>query len=87
MLKKQPAYKRAAVEIDRTIKSLQSEKVDRPQIRALWDRGVPSPTYVYRRGDYRQWSSLVGPGVPSVLTDGKTRFVYQPPWPDATKTG
>ena len=87
MLKKHPAYKRAAVEIDRTIKSLQSEKVDRPQIRALWDRGVPSPTYVYRRGDYRQWSSLVGPGVPSVLTDGKTPFVYQPPWPDATKTG
>ncbi|MEE3368842.1 MAG: PSD1 and planctomycete cytochrome C domain-containing protein [Planctomycetota bacterium] len=87
MLKKHPAYKRAAVEIDRTIKSLQSEKVDRPQIRALWDRGVPSPTYVYRRGDYRQWSSLVGPGVPSVLTDGKTPFEYQPPWPNATKTG
>ena len=87
MLKKHPAYKRAAVEIDRTIKSLQSEKVDRPQIRALWDRGVPSPTYVYRRGDHRQWTSLVGPGVPSVLTDGKTPFEYRTPWPNATKTG
>ncbi len=32
--------------------------------------------------------SLVGPGVPSVLTDGKTPFDVQPPFPDGTpKTG
>ena len=86
-LKKHPAFQRAATEIDRTVKSLESEKLDRPQIRALWDRGVPSPTYVYRRGDHRQWSHLVGPGVPSVLTDGKTPFRYQPPWPGASQTG
>ena len=30
---------------------------------------------------------LVGPGVPSVLTDGKTPFVVKPPWPGAKKTG
>ena len=30
---------------------------------------------------------LVGPGVPSVLTDGKTPFDVKPPWPGAKKTG
>src|SRR6185436_12035147 len=46
-----------------------------------------SPTYIYRRGDYLQPGKLVGPGVPSVLTDGKTPFVVKPPWPGAKKTG
>ncbi len=58
-----------------------------PQIQALWDRGEPSPTYIYRRGDPVSPGRLVGPGVPSVLTDGKTPFVVKPPWPDAKKTG
>ena len=30
---------------------------------------------------------LVGPGVPSVLTDGRTPFAVQPPWPGAESTG
>jgi len=57
-------------------------------IRALWDRGEPSPTYVLRRGEYDKPGTFVGPGVPSVLTDGKTPFVVQPPFPEGTrKTG
>jgi mono/diheme cytochrome c family protein len=58
-----------------------------PMIQAVWDRGQPSPTYVYRRGDPSNPGQLVGPGVPSVLTDGKTPFVVTPPWPGAKKTG
>jgi cytochrome c553 len=58
-----------------------------PKIQALWDRGEPSPTYLYRRGDYLQPTTLVGPGVPSVLTDGKTPFPVVTPWPGANKTG
>jgi hypothetical protein len=58
-----------------------------PRIQALWDRGEPSPTYIYRRGDYLSPGRLVGPGVPSVLTDGKTPFKAEPPWPGAKKTG
>ena len=54
---------------------------------ALWDRGEPSPTYIYRRGDPLSLGRLVGPGVPSVLTDGKTPFDVQPPWPGAKATG
>ena len=28
---------------------------------------------------------LVGPGVPSVLTDGRTPFQVEPPWPGSQK--
>jgi hypothetical protein len=45
-----------------------------PKIRALWDRGRPSPTFLYRRGDETQPGILVGPGVPSMLTNGRTPF-------------
>lgn len=57
-------------------------------IRALWDRGRPSPTYILRRGEYNKPGPLVGPGVPSVLTDGRTPFEVRPPFPNGTrKTG
>lgn len=49
-------------------------QIQPPKIRALWDRGRPSPTFIYRRGDETQPGKLVGPGVPSVLTDGRSRF-------------
>ena len=62
-------------------------KLPEPKIQAVWDRGEPSPTYVYRRGDYLMPGALVGPGVPSVLTDGKTPFEVKPPWPGAKPTG
>jgi len=58
-----------------------------PRIQAVWDRGEPSPTYIYRRGDYLMPGALVGPGVPSVLTDGKTPFEVKPPWAGAKQTG
>ena len=55
-----------------------------PQVRALWDRGEPTPTYILKRGNYLTPGRLVGPGVPSVLTDGKTPFAVKPPYPGAT---
>jgi mono/diheme cytochrome c family protein len=64
-----------------------AEKLPEPRIQALWDRGDPSPTYIYRRGDPLSPGRLVGPGVPSMLTDGKTPFNVQPPWPGAKSTG
>jgi hypothetical protein len=78
---------KATPQITREIKALETTLAGEPSIRALWDRGDPSPTYIYRRGDYLQPTKLVGPGVPSVLTDGKTPFVVQPPWPGARQTG
>jgi hypothetical protein len=87
-LKKQNApFKKEADEIEGRIKHLQSELLPEPKIQALWDRGEPSPTYVYRRGDPANPGSLVGPGVPSMLTDGKSPFEVKAPWPGAKKTG
>ncbi|MCA9179812.1 MAG: DUF1553 domain-containing protein, partial [Planctomycetales bacterium] len=54
------------------------------EIRALWDRGDPSPTYVLRRGEHDKPGSLVGPGVPSVLTDVQTPWQYTAPFPGKT---
>ncbi|MDF1746120.1 MAG: PSD1 and planctomycete cytochrome C domain-containing protein [Gimesia sp.] len=57
-------------------------------IRALWDRGEPSPTYILRRGEYDQPGRPVRPDVPSALTDGSTPFSVKPPFPNGTpKTG
>ena len=53
-------------------------------IRALWDRGDPSPTYTLRRGEHNNPGQLVGPGVPSALTDGTTPFQVEPPFPGGT---
>jgi hypothetical protein len=76
----------AAIEREMTLVRRQMEPS--LTIRALWDRGEPSPTYVLRRGEHDKPGRLVGPGVPSVLTDGRTPFAAQPPFPDGTsKTG
>jgi hypothetical protein len=69
------------------VRALQAKRLPEPRIQALWDRGEPSPTYIYRRGDPLSTGRLVGPGVPSVLTDGKTPFEVKPPWPGAKQTG
>lgn len=81
------AFKKVAEELEGKIKSLERQSKPEPRVQALWDRGEPSPTYVYRRGDPLNPGRLVGPGVPSVLTDGKTPFEVKPPWPGAKKTG
>lgn len=80
-------YKGLEQQVATAVKGLNEAKREIPSIRALWDRGEPSPTYIYRRGDYEQPGRWVGPGVPSVLTDGKTPFHATPPWPGAKKTG
>ena len=78
-----PEYRKTAEETEKKILSLRSRLIHQPSVRALWDRGDPSPTYIYKRGDFQNAGRLVGPGVPSVLTDGKTPFVVTPPWPGA----
>jgi hypothetical protein len=69
------------------IKQIEKERIPEPTIRALWSRGNPSPTYVLQRGNYLTTGVEVGPGVPSVLTDGKTPFRIEPPWPGAQVSG
>ncbi|MEZ6089156.1 MAG: PSD1 and planctomycete cytochrome C domain-containing protein [Pirellulaceae bacterium] len=70
------------------IANVQDKMVPPLTIRALWDRGRPAPTYILGRGEHDKPGRLVGPGVPSVLTDGKTPFDVRPPFPEGTvKTG
>jgi cytochrome c553 len=80
-------FKAECEKIEREIKALEAQRTTEPMVHALWDRGEPSPTYVYRRGESASPGRLVGPGVPSVLTDGHTPFDVQPPWPGVHKTG
>jgi len=76
--------------IDKSLKSLQAKLKQTPKIRALWDRGRPSPTYVYRRGEDTQPASLVEAGPPSALAgqDGAALpFEVKPPQHSSPKTG
>ncbi len=81
------AYRKEAEETEWKIKRIEYKKAPDPRIRALWDRGEPSPTYIQRRGDPNSFGRLVGPGYLSCLTDGKRPFAATPPWPGAKKTG
>ena len=82
-----PDYRRAAEESSRRVATLEARKLPDPLVRALWDRGEPSPTFILQRGEPFIPGRQVGPGVPAVLTDGKTTFEVRPPWPGARKTG
>ena len=80
-------FKAQADETAAKVKALEARRPPEPRIQALWDRGEPSPTYIYRRGDPMSPGRLVGPGVPSVLTDGKTPFDGPPSLAGRETTG
>ena len=80
-------YRKAAEEMGKRIKVLQSRVLPEPRIRALWDRGKPSPTYVLRRGEPMSPGRWVQPGVPAFLAGDRIPFEVKPPWTGAQKTG
>ena len=51
------------------IDELKGKKKSMPLIRALWDRGESSPTYVNLRGNPGSPGALVKPAIPRVFTD------------------
>ncbi len=67
-----------AEQLKKQLHRLRQQMVPPQTIRALWDMGRPSPTYVLRRGEHDKPGTLVGPGVPTVLTDGQTPFQVTP---------
>ena len=80
--------RRLVAEIENELAQVRRKMEPPLTIRAVWDRGEPSPTYILRRGEHNKPGALVGPGVPSVLTDGQTPFAAEPPFPGGTaKTG
>ena len=62
----------------KAILTLKAKLKSPTKIRALWDAGDPSATYILTRGNYLTPARRVSAGVPSVLTDGKTEFVVHP---------
>ncbi len=74
-------------EMEKQIKELEARRPEEPRIMALWDRGEPSPSYLYRRGDYQTPGGFVRPGPPAVLANEQVPFEIAPPWPDSKSTG
>lgn len=75
-------------QLEREIHRVRQRMEPADTIRALWDRGDPSPTYLLRRGEYNQAATPVEPGVPAALNSERIPFNPQPPFPGGTpKTG
>ena len=74
-------------DVEKKITELKAQQGLEPRIMALWDRGDPSPTYIYRRGDHNVAGSLVSPGPPTVLCDETRPFEINPPFPNVKSTG
>ena len=82
-----PEFKALAEEADKRIKELERSRPTPPMIRALWDRGQPSPTFILRRGDYLNPGRWVEPATLTALNRGGKPLDIRPPWPGSTKTG
>ena len=87
LAKKYPELKKAKTVHDKLIADIRAEIGPTPVVRALWDRGEPSPTWIFRRGEFTNPGDYVGPGVLSVLTDGQTPLEIVPPYKGAKSTG
>jgi hypothetical protein len=86
-LKHDPSVAKESEEVEKKIKLLEYKMIPEPKIRALWDRGTPSPTYLLRRGVATSFGPYVEPGPPAVLMNAKLTYQPTPPWPGSEKTG
>jgi len=86
-LKADPAYEAESQEVQKKVKLLEYRMIPEPKIRALWDRGTPSPTYILRRGMPTSFGEEVQAGPPAVLTSANLKYEVAPPWPGSQKTG
>ena len=57
-----PAFGRDAEDLEKRIKLAEARRTPEPKIRALWDRGEASPTYLLRRGSVSSFGPLGGAG-------------------------
>jgi hypothetical protein len=57
------------LELRRQIAALEKGRTNYGFVQALWDVGPAPPTYIYRRGDFRNPGPQIEPGVIAVLDD------------------
>lgn len=86
-LKNKELSKKEKKTLDKELKKRTASLKTPNLIRALWDRGRPSPTYIYRRGDENQPTRLVQPGTPSAIADGISPYHIEPITQTTFKTG
>jgi hypothetical protein len=87
LMQQNAEFKAVADQTGAEVQSLAKQMKQPPLIRALWDRGSPSPSYVLRRGNYLTPGRPVQPGVLSVLSDGPATFPEDSPESGPSKTG
>ena len=80
-------FKEQTEEIEQQIAALEKSRPRQPMIRALWDRGHASPTYLLHRGNYSSPGRWVEPQVPRILNPADEPLICEPPWLGAEKTG
>ena len=80
-------FKTFQEETDKTANGIRDKLRSGPDIRALWDRGEPSPTYLFRRGDPESPGRRVAPATPAVFAGTTAAFEITTPWEGAPKTG
>jgi hypothetical protein len=67
-----------SIELRRKIVALEKSRKHYDLIQALWDVGPAPPTYIYRRGDFRNPGPQIEPGVLAVLDDPAHPFRLPP---------
>jgi len=73
-------------DLRKQLTALKAKEPAEPMIRALWDRGRPSETFLYRRGDHLLVDERLGPGVPASFSS-TIPFEVRKPWRGAKQTG
>ena len=73
-------------EIQNQLAELQGKPHPQPMIRALWDRGEPSPTFLLERGEYLRSGRRVDPAIPTIF-ERDTPMAPARPAPGSPGTG
>ncbi len=73
--------------LKKKIRSFEANKPTQPMIRALWDRGRPTDTYIYKRGDHLLTGDKVLPGIPVAFKPARIPFDNEARPAGRNKTG
>ncbi len=60
--------------LKKKIRNFEATRPTQPMIRALWDRGRPTETFVYKRGDHLLTGERVEPAVPVAFNPAEVPF-------------
>ncbi len=83
-----PEFRAKADQLEGELKEEESQRVNLPAIRALYDLDAdPPPTHILHRGDFLKPGEEVQPGIPAVLDNPERPYAAARPAPEADTTG